>query len=102
MFDYEFDIPSNDDNVMRDGFHRLIQPAKMLTFEPHLHSSGKRMCWEALYPNNRREMLSCADYDHNWVKIYVYEDDAAPLPARRHGRARDGLVQQLSHEQERR
>ena len=79
MYDYEFDIPGNDDNVMRDGFHRLTQPAKMLTFEPHLHSSGKRMCFEALYPNNRREMLSCADYDHNWVKVYVYEDDVAPL-----------------------
>ena len=79
MFDYEFDIPSNDDNVMRDGFHRLSKPTKMLTFEPHLHSSGKRMCFEALYPNNRREMLSCADYDHNWVKIYVFEDDVAPL-----------------------
>ena len=79
MFDYEFDIPSNDDNVMRDGFHRLEQPTKLLTFEPHLHSSGKRMCFEALYPNNRREMLSCADYDHNWVKVYVYDDDVAPL-----------------------
>ena len=79
MFDYEFDIPSNDDNVMRDGFHRLTKPTKLLTFEPHLHSSGKRMCFEALYPNNRREMLSCANYDHNWVKVYVFEDDAAPL-----------------------
>ena len=37
------------------------------------------MCFEALYPNNAREMLSCADYDHNWAKIYVYEDDVAPL-----------------------
>ena len=79
MYDYEFDIPPNDDNVMRDGFSRLEHPTKMLTFEPHLHSSGKRMCVEALYPNNRREMLSCADYDHNWVKVYVYEDDVAPL-----------------------
>ncbi len=79
MFDYEFDIPSNDDNVMRDGFHRVTKPTKMLMFEPHLHSSGKRMCVEALYPNNAREMLSCADYDHNWVKVYTYEDDAAPL-----------------------
>ena len=35
--------------------------------------------WRLLYPNNRREMLSCADYDHNWVKVYVYEDDVAPL-----------------------
>ena len=79
QYDYEFDVPANDDNVMRDGFHRLEQPTKMLTFEPHLHSSGKRMCFEALYPNNAREMLSCADYDHNWAKVYVYEDDAAPL-----------------------
>ncbi len=78
-YDYEFDVPSNDDDIMRDGFHRLTQPTKMLTFEPHLHSSGKRMCFEALYPNNRREMLSCADYDHNWVKVYVYDDDVAPL-----------------------
>ena len=79
QYDYEFDIPSDDDNVMRDGFHRLDQPTKMLTFEPHLHSSGKRMCFEALYPNNAREMLSCADYDHNWAKVYVFEDDVAPL-----------------------
>ena len=78
-YDYEFDIPSNDDHVMRDGFHRLTEPTKLLTFEPHLHSSGKRMCFEALYPNNAREMLSCADYDHNWAKVYVYEDDVAPL-----------------------
>ena len=54
QYDYEFDIPSNDDHVMRDGFHRLTQPTKLLTFEPHLHSSGKRMCLEALYPNNAK------------------------------------------------
>jgi hypothetical protein len=23
--------------------------------------------------------LNCVGYDHNWVKQYVYEDDAAPL-----------------------
>ena len=37
------------------------------------------MCLEALYPNNAREMLNCADYNHNWVKVYTYEDDVAPL-----------------------
>ena len=78
-FDFALDIPSNDDNVYRDGFYRLEQPARLMTFEPHLHSSGTRMCVEALYPNNAREMLNCADYDHNWVKVYVYEEDAAPL-----------------------
>ena len=78
-FDFALDIPSNDDSVYRDGFYRLDEPARLITFEPHLHSSGTRMCIEALYPNNAREMLNCADYDHNWVKVYVYDEEAAPL-----------------------
>ena len=78
-FDLELDIPAGEQDIFRDGFHRLSRPAIMMTFEPHLHSSGKRMCIEAIYPNNAREMLNCADYDHNWVKVYVYEDAAAPL-----------------------
>ncbi len=78
-FDLELDIPAGEQDIFRDGFHRLSRPAIMMTFEPHLHSSGKRMCIEAIYPNNAREMLNCADYDHNWVKVYVYEDEAAPL-----------------------
>jgi hypothetical protein len=78
-FDLELDIPAGEDNIMRDGFYRVTRPAILMTFEPHLHSSGRRMCIEALYPNNAREMLNCADYNHNWVKVYSYEDDAAPL-----------------------
>ena len=75
----DLDIPAGQDNVMVDGFHVVAQPAKMLTFEPHLHSSGKRMCAEAIYPNGYREILNCSGYNHNWVKIYNYEDDVAPL-----------------------
>ena len=78
-FELELDIPGGDNNVFRDGFFRVTSPIILMTFEPHLHSSGKRMCIEAIYPNNMREMLNCADYNHNWVKVYVYEDDAAPL-----------------------
>jgi len=44
-----------------------------------MHASGKRMCVEATYPSGRREMLNCAGYNHNWVKVYAYEDDVAPL-----------------------
>jgi cytochrome c553 len=78
-FDFELDIPAGQNNVMRDAFYRLAKPGILMTFEPHLHSSGKRMCMEALYPNGKREMLSCAGYNHNWVKVYTYEDDVAPL-----------------------
>ena len=78
-FELELDIPAGESNVMRDGFFRVQRPTMLMTFEPHLHSSGKRMCIEALYPNNAREMLNCANYNHNWVRVYVYEPDAAPL-----------------------
>jgi hypothetical protein len=27
----------------------------------------------------RREMLNCSGYNHNWVKVYTYDDDVAPL-----------------------
>jgi hypothetical protein len=81
------DIPAGDDNVKLDGFYIMPKHGVLNTFEPHMHSSGRRMCVEAIYPNenagarttNRREMLNCAKYDHNWAKVYVYEDDVAPL-----------------------
>jgi hypothetical protein len=75
----ELDIPGNQDNVRFDKFYTMDKPGRMVTFEPHLHASGKRMCVEALYPNGTIEMLSCAGYNHAWVKSYVYDDDAAPL-----------------------
>ena len=76
----EIDIPAGMDNVRHDSFTAPFPtPARMMNFEPHMHASGKRMCVEALYPTGQREMLNCADYNHNWVKAYVYADDVAPL-----------------------
>ena len=39
---------------------------------------GVRMCLEAIW-GDHIQMLNCVGYDHNWVKQYVYADDAAPL-----------------------
>ena len=75
----DLDIPGGQNNIRLDGFHVMRQNGLMLTFEPHLHSSGERMCAEAIYPDGRRETLNCAGYNHNWVKAYVYEEDVAPL-----------------------
>ena len=36
------------------------------------------MCLEAIWGMNVQQ-LNCVGYDHNWVKQYIYEDDAAPL-----------------------
>ncbi|TDI24081.1 MAG: cytochrome c [Acidobacteria bacterium] len=60
------------------AFTVLQQHTKIVAFEPHLHAPGTRMCIEAIWGSNHFT-LNCAGYDHNWVKQYVYEDDAAPL-----------------------
>lgn len=72
-------IPPGQDAVRFDNFQTMSEPGILTTFEPHLHMSGSRMCVEAQYPNGFREMINCSGYDHNWVRTYVYEDDAAPL-----------------------
>jgi mono/diheme cytochrome c family protein len=51
---------------------------KIISFEPHLHAPGMRMCLQAIWGINI-ETLSCAGYDHNWVRGYTYEDGYQPL-----------------------
>ena len=60
------------------SFQVLKQHTKLVAFEPHLHAPGTRMCIEAIWGRNHFT-LNCVGYDHNWVKQYVYKDDAAPL-----------------------
>ena len=56
----------------------LPKHAKITIFEPHLHAPGVRMCLDAIL-GVAVETLNCAGYDHSWVRVYTYEDDAAPL-----------------------
>jgi hypothetical protein len=56
----------------------LQEHTKITTFEPHLHAPGMRMCLEAIWGFNI-QTLTCAGYDHNWVRGYAYDDDHAPL-----------------------
>lgn len=51
---------------------------KIITFEPHLHALGERMCLEAIW-GYTVEVLSCVGYDHNWVRGYPFEVDYEPL-----------------------
>ena len=59
-------------------YQELDQNMRLPTFEPHLHASGVRMCMEAIW-GGKAETLTCAGYDHNWVKVYNYDEDYAPL-----------------------
>ena len=55
----------------------VTQPVRLLSFQPHMHLRGKRECLEALYPDNRVEMLNCANSNFGWALVYKWADDAA-------------------------
>jgi len=73
----DLDIPGGA-KVSQSATMTLSQPVKLTVFEPHMHSTGVRMCLEAIY-GSQVETLNCSGYDHNWVKTYAYAEDAAPL-----------------------
>src|SRR6266446_5665418 len=74
----DIDVKPNQGNQELHAYATLQEHTKYITFEPHLHAPGVRMCLEAIWGHNI-QTLNCVGYDHNWVKQYVYEDDAAPL-----------------------
>lgn len=76
--DNTIDLPPGQ-TVAIDGYYVMPKSGRLMTFEPHMHISGTRLCMEVIYPNNVRETLNCAGYNHNWVKAYTYTEEAAPL-----------------------
>ena len=74
----DIDIKPNQADQELHAYRVLDKHTKMLSFEPHQHAPGMRMCVEAIWGHNI-ETLNCVGYDHNWVKQYIYQDDYAPL-----------------------
>jgi hypothetical protein len=74
----DLDIKGNEANQRVDAYFTLPQHVKISTYEPHMHAPGVRMCLEAIW-GITVQTLNCSKYDHNWVRAYWYEDDAAPL-----------------------
>jgi mono/diheme cytochrome c family protein len=74
----DIDIKAMEAGQQLHAYTVLQDHTKITSFEPHLHAPGMRMCFEAIWGFNI-QTLSCAGYDHNWVRGYVYEDDYAPL-----------------------
>jgi hypothetical protein len=74
----DIDIEPNQANQQLHAYTVLQDNIKILSFEPHLHAPGMRMCLEAIWGYNI-QTLNCVGYDHNWVRGYHYADDAAPL-----------------------
>jgi hypothetical protein len=74
----DIDIKAMEANQQLHAYTVLQQHTKIISFEPHLHAPGARMCLEAIWGYNI-QTLNCVGYDHNWVRGYDYTDDSAPL-----------------------
>jgi hypothetical protein len=74
----DIDIEGMQAGQQLHAYTVLNDNIKVLSFEPHLHAPGMRMCFEAIWGYNI-QTLNCVGYDHNWVRGYDYTDDSAPL-----------------------
>jgi hypothetical protein len=74
----DIDIKAMEANQQLHAYTVLQQHTKIISFEPHLHAPGARMCLEAIWGYNI-QTLNCVGYDHNWVRGYDYTDESAPL-----------------------
>ncbi len=74
----DIDIKAMEANQQLHAYALLKENTKILSFEPHLHAPGARMCLEAIWGYNI-QTINCVGYDHNWVRGYDYDDDSAPL-----------------------
>ena len=74
----DIDIEANMAGQRLDAYTVTTQHTKIISFEPHLHAPGERMCLEAIW-GFKAETLSCVGYDHNWVRTYVFQNDYQPL-----------------------
>jgi hypothetical protein len=73
------DVRGGEDGLQElHAFQVLEEHTKIVSFEPHLHGPGARMCLQAIW-GMQIETLSCAGYNHNWVKQYTFDEDHAPL-----------------------
>lgn len=75
----DFDIPPNSITITQ-GFHALPQPARLESFQPHMHLRGKAMALKAILPDGAVQTLSYVNnFNFNWMNNYIYADDAAPV-----------------------
>ena len=74
----DIDIKPMERDQELHAYFVLPEHTKITTFEPHLHAPGARMCLEYIWGINI-QTLTCAGYDHNWVRGYEYAHGYEPL-----------------------
>ena len=95
----DIDIKPNEANQQLHAYLVLERPMKVVTFEPHLHAPGARMCLEYIWGINI-QTLSCSGYDHNWVRQDQVRGRLRAAPAEGHDPPHYRLHGQHREEQE--
>jgi mono/diheme cytochrome c family protein len=73
-------IPPGEANARSDAYFRLDEPARLVSFQPHMHYRGKRMTLEAILPTGEVELLTdVAHFVWTWQITYAYKN-APPFP----------------------
>ena len=75
----ELDIRPNTDNIRTDTYTTMTKPARLLSYQPHMHNRGKAACLEAIYPGGRTEIrrLTATEALRRHVKTRVRETPSA-------------------------
>ena len=77
---FNIDIRPMEANQTFEALTVLEENARIVSFEPHMHAAGVRMCLSAYYgAGATEETLSCVGYDHSWVRTYNFAKDHQPL-----------------------
>ncbi|HXG94498.1 MAG TPA: cytochrome c [Blastocatellia bacterium] len=71
-------IPPGEPNARSDAYFRLDEPARLISFQPHMHYRGKRMTLEAILPSGEVELLTdVARFVWTWQITYPYKNPPA-------------------------
>src|SRR5262249_18672316 len=71
-------IPPGEPNARSDAYFHLDEPARLVSFQPHMHYRGKRMTLEAILPDGQVELLTdVAHFVWTWQITYPYKKQPA-------------------------
>jgi hypothetical protein len=71
-------IAPGDPNSRSDAYFTLTEPARLLSYQPHMHYRGHRMVLEAILPTGQTQVLTDVNrFVWTWQITYPYKDQPA-------------------------
>lgn len=68
-------IKAGESDARHEAWFTLNRPARIVSFQPHMHYRGKAMNLEAVYPDGRTEILSAVPtFKFNWQITYTFKN----------------------------